>query len=129
MSCNHATGQCDEGCAAGWSGTLCDKGRTCYFTEPFRTTFQEILLFHSLITIKDIQYLSIICMITECDDVTYGYDCLHNCSGHCLNDVPCNKQNGHCEKGCKPGYTTDNCSKGKFIDNSAKKPNNIDLII
>lgn len=59
-------------------------------------------------------------MITECDDGTYGYDCLHNCSGQCLNDFPCNKQNGYCEKGCKPGYTTDNCSKGKVINNSAK---------
>uniref|UniRef100_A0A8W8NVM3 Uncharacterized protein n=1 Tax=Magallana gigas TaxID=29159 RepID=A0A8W8NVM3_MAGGI len=25
MSCNHATGQCDEGCASGWTGTTCDK--------------------------------------------------------------------------------------------------------
>ena len=24
--CNHVTGQCDGGCAAGWRGTLCDKG-------------------------------------------------------------------------------------------------------
>ncbi|XP_078328155.1 uncharacterized protein LOC144623566 [Crassostrea virginica] len=24
--CNHVTGQCDVGCAAGWRGTLCDKG-------------------------------------------------------------------------------------------------------
>lgn len=27
-SCNHVTGQCDEGCDAGWTGKLCDNGRT-----------------------------------------------------------------------------------------------------
>ena len=24
--CNHVTGQCDGGCAAGWRAVLCDKG-------------------------------------------------------------------------------------------------------
>lgn len=24
--CNHATGHCDRGCAAGWKGDLCDEG-------------------------------------------------------------------------------------------------------
>lgn len=24
--CNHVTGHCVNGCAAGWRGTLCDKG-------------------------------------------------------------------------------------------------------
>ena len=24
--CNHVTGQCDGGCAAGWRGSLCDSG-------------------------------------------------------------------------------------------------------
>lgn len=26
-SCNHVTGQCDEGCAAGWRGDECNKGK------------------------------------------------------------------------------------------------------
>ena len=25
-TCNHVTGQCDGGCAAGWRGGLCDQG-------------------------------------------------------------------------------------------------------
>ena len=29
--CNHVTGQCDEGCAAGWKGTLCDQGLQMWF--------------------------------------------------------------------------------------------------
>lgn len=33
-TCNHVTGQCDRGCAARWTGNLCDKGRTCDFTSP-----------------------------------------------------------------------------------------------
>lgn len=28
--CNHVTGLCDEGCAAGWSGNNCNKGQICY---------------------------------------------------------------------------------------------------
>lgn len=25
-TCNHVTGQCNEGCDAGWTGFMCDKG-------------------------------------------------------------------------------------------------------
>lgn len=32
-TCNHVTGQCDEGCAAGWTGSLCDKGKKNYFKQ------------------------------------------------------------------------------------------------
>lgn len=49
----------------------------------------------------------------ECDEGTYGYDCINNCSGHSLDYSTCNKQTGHCEKGCIPGYTDADCSKGK----------------
>lgn len=27
VTCNHVTGRCDTGCAAGWTGTLCKKGK------------------------------------------------------------------------------------------------------
>ena len=27
IPCNHVTGQCDGGCAAGWRGALCDEGK------------------------------------------------------------------------------------------------------
>lgn len=55
-------------------------------------------------------------MVIGCDDGTYGYDCGNNCSGHCLNDSSCNKQTGHCDKGCELGYTNTDCSKGKITD-------------
>lgn len=47
-------------------------------------------------------------MSLACDDGSYGYDCVNNCSGHCLNGSHCNKQAGHCDKGCNPGYTNGN---------------------
>ena len=46
-----------------------------------------------------------------CKDGTYGNNCVHNCSGNCLNDSPCNKQTGHCDTGCKPGFTNTLCIK------------------
>lgn len=45
----------------------------------------------------------------DCDDGT------SNCTGHCLNKFPCNKQTGNCERGCNPGYSNSNCSKGTHL--------------
>lgn len=56
--------------------------------------------------------------VIGCDDGTYGYNCSNNCSGQCLNDSPCNKETGHCDRGCKPGYTNNSCNEGKSIDQS-----------
>lgn len=56
--------------------------------------------------------------VIDCDDETYGYNCVNICSGHCLNDSPCNKTSGHCDRGCQPGYTNNRCNKGKCIDQS-----------
>ena len=50
-------------------------------------------------------------IVVECEDGTYGYDCVHNCSSNCLNDSPCKKQNGQCTEGCKPGYTNALCNE------------------
>ena len=58
-------------------------------------------------------YFNIYLIFSECRDGAYGYSCVNNCSGHCMNDSPCNKQTGHCDKGCKPGYTNAFCRKGK----------------
>ena len=50
----------------------------------------------------------------ECNG-TYGKNCVHNCSGNCLNDSPCNTQTGHCDMGCKPGYTNVLCNERKLL--------------
>lgn len=52
-------------------------------------------------------------MFVVCDDGTFGYDCIGKCSTNCLNELPCNKKTGHCENGCNPGYTDNDCSKRK----------------
>lgn len=56
--------------------------------------------------------ISITITITECDIGTFGYDCMNNCSGHCLNNSSCNKETGHCDGGCNLGYTNGDCNKG-----------------
>lgn len=51
----------------------------------------------------------------ECDNGTYGYNCVNSCSGHCLKGSICNKQTGHCDMGCDPGYTDSDCNKRKYL--------------
>lgn len=53
--------------------------------------------------------------LTECVDGTFGFNCVNNCSGYCSNDSLCNKQTGHCDRGCKPGYSNSDCGKSKFF--------------
>lgn len=47
----------------------------------------------------------------KCGDSIYGYHCDKSCSGLCLSDSPCNKQTGHCDVACNPGYANDECRK------------------
>lgn len=55
---------------------------------------------------------------TECPSGTYGGGCAQNCTGHCINDVTCNRYTGRCDQGCKPGYIgklcEKECDKGKY---------------
>lgn len=51
----------------------------------------------------------------ECDDGTYGYACVNNCSGHCINSSLCNKETGYCHNGCNAGYTNKDCSRGMIF--------------
>lgn len=57
-------------------------------------------------------------LVIGCKDGTYGYKCMNNCSGNCLNNSPCHKKTGHCDGGCKPGYTNGSCSKGNSKEQS-----------
>lgn len=55
--------------------------------------------------------------VLGCEDGTFGYDCINNCSSRCLNDYSCNKQTGYCDNDNDndPGYTNNKCNKGKLI--------------
>lgn len=120
------TGQCDEGCDAGWTGALCDKGKLCIFFFIRLVKFLVFLLY--LNRISKIPNYTIICFILidicidiktvlGCKDGTFGYNCINNCSSHCLTDYSCNKQTGHCDNDNDndPGYTNNKCNKGKEI--------------
>ncbi|CAG2195954.1 unnamed protein product [Mytilus edulis] len=62
--------------------------------------------------------------IIECNDGSYGKDCLEKCSANCWNTT-CNHVTGKCIGGCKDGWQGFNCSQtciyGDFGTNCAHK--------
>nr|XP_022305535.1 receptor-type tyrosine-protein phosphatase alpha-like isoform X2 [Crassostrea virginica] len=48
---------------------------------------------------------------TECPDEWYGFECQHQCSGHCRDNDPCNKANGTCDRGCAAGWIGSFCDR------------------
>ena len=51
----------------------------------------------------------------ECPAGTYGPDCGKTCSVHCADsDHICNKTDGSCDQGCKPGYQGHFCSESEL---------------
>lgn len=48
---------------------------------------------------------------------SYGPDCVHKCSGKCLDDVACNRTTGQCDTGCDIGYTGVMCETGLIKSN------------
>ncbi|XP_078330765.1 uncharacterized protein LOC111112385 [Crassostrea virginica] len=58
--------------------------------------------------------LTELCEVTvnECPDNWYGLDCKHHCSGHCRDNVTCNKVTGQCDGGCAHGWYGQHCEHG-----------------
>lgn len=54
------------------------------------------------------------CSFTECNNGSYGNNCLEKCSANCLN-TPCNHSTGECTDGCKDGWQGFNCSQSLFL--------------
>lgn len=50
-----------------------------------------------------------------CSDGEFGKDCIHKCSGNCLNGAVCDKYNGSCES-CSSGFDGPRCDESKSID-------------
>lgn len=65
-------------------------------------------------TLKRIDFVS------ECSTGRFGPDCVYNCSGHCMDDVTCNRTTGRCDTGCKAGYTGELCDTGLIISRLKK---------
>lgn len=55
-------------------------------------------------------------METECDNGTFGQDCLESC-GRCVGEKQCHHTNGTCLNGCNVGYQGLNCTEGNLYLN------------
>lgn len=51
--------------------------------------------------------------IVECRQGHYGKDCSQKCSINCNLENQCNRFNGKCDEGCKPGWTGNTCYQSK----------------
>lgn len=55
----------------------------------------------------------IVFLYIECPSQHYGMNCTGRCSGHCINNEPCDHVSGVCPSGCQDGYTGALCTDGK----------------
>lgn len=56
-------------------------------------------------------------MTIGCEIGKIGKGCSNQCSGHCLDNVPCNSTTGHCDSGCDSGYVEPFCNKSRNVIN------------
>ncbi|XP_052694675.1 receptor-type tyrosine-protein phosphatase epsilon-like [Crassostrea angulata] len=119
MSCNHATGQCDEGCDTGWTGTKCDKeckdgtyGHNC-------VNNCSVHCLNGSPCNKQTGYCDSGCnpgytngyCSKECPAGQFGLDCIKRCSEHCLIKDKCDRVSGECTDGCLDGFLGTHCNK------------------
>ncbi|KAK6990664.1 multiple epidermal growth factor-like domains protein 10, partial [Biomphalaria glabrata] len=45
----------------------------------------------------------------ECQEGTWGDNCSNTCSFNCHTNCKCDKTNGVCQDGCKPGFQMPTC--------------------
>lgn len=85
------------------------------FFHSFNFVEKKPILIWIHMSVKSTGRFCVFLCYIVCIDGTFGFDCVNNCSGYCLNDSPCNKQTGHCDFGCYPGYTDDDYNRGANI--------------
>ncbi|XP_052693434.1 multiple epidermal growth factor-like domains protein 10 [Crassostrea angulata] len=96
-TCNHVTGQCNEGCDTGWTGFMCDKacqpgnyGKNCSRAcSPNCKTCRH----KDILCSCKAGWMGDNCT-TECIG-SYGENCQYPCSVHCINQT-CDRFNGNC---------------------------------
>ena len=52
---------------------------------------------------------------TECPAAVFGKDCVENCSMTCGDPGVCDKETGHCNGSCLPGWKGDMCQNGNNL--------------
>lgn len=130
--CNKQTGHCNEGCNPGYTNDNCSKGKftdECvlwivfislglkalitlyclhsYLYGIFNSFFYRVLVY-SWPTVYIHLYLQIECRIGH-----FGLDCIERCSGHCINNEPCEHVSGVCHNGGQDGFVGTYCNKCK----------------
>ncbi|XP_078327529.1 uncharacterized protein LOC111116790 [Crassostrea virginica] len=116
QTCQQTKGICVYGCLKGYTGERCNK--TCEFgkygqncNETCGKCFENTCNHVNGICADGCAagFMTNLCK-TRCKDGRYGRDCQFNCSGNCLNEEVCDKQNGTCES-CAEGYQGVKCDK------------------
>lgn len=124
-------GTCATGCAAGFMTELCNISMLSNLSTSFSFVWHlKENLFLTWTYIYKNDYISLagyslkitMCSLEDCihkwqsigfkgcQDGQYGRDCRYNCSGNCLNDGVCDRQNGTCGS-CAMGYQGRKCDK------------------
>nr|XP_022311497.1 uncharacterized protein LOC111116787 isoform X2 [Crassostrea virginica] len=116
QTCEQKTGTCAYGCLKGYTGEDCNQpcetgnyGQNCSETcgKCFENTCNHVN--GTCATGCAAGFMTELCNIS-CQDGQYGRDCRYNCSGNCLNDGVCDRQNGTCGS-CAMGYQGRKCDK------------------
>ncbi|XP_052693428.1 LOW QUALITY PROTEIN: teneurin-4-like [Crassostrea angulata] len=116
-TCNHVTGQCERGCAAGWTGTLCDRvcddgtyGHDCKNNCSGHCMNGSQCNKHTGYCDEGCNpgYIDSDCN-RECELGYYGKNCSLACSPNCKT---CRHTDGMCS--CKAGWRGHNCTTECF---------------
>ncbi len=72
---------------------------------------QMLMCLAGIRVVSCVQDLTVVVVVPECQNGFFGPTCEQECQ--CHNGDLCDKVNGMCPSGCKPGYTGDNCQQGE----------------
>lgn len=70
------------------------------------------MLIKSLLFLLHVLPSEFLFLCIECPANYFGMDCNERCSGHCMNNEPCDHVRGECINSCQDGYIGAFCSDG-----------------
>ncbi|XP_056014348.1 uncharacterized protein LOC125676360 isoform X2 [Ostrea edulis] len=131
VSCNHTSGNCDNGCGDGWQGVQCDKtcedgiyGPNCIY-KCSGNCLNNVPCDKTTGKCQSCKpgYTGNLCN-NSCPERFYGQNCSTACNGYCLNEE-CYHETGWCNDGCKEGYQgpfcNESCHQGFYGGNCSEK--------